>query len=208
MLSTTNGVFCHFPWPWPFCGLDQVLGHFTQPRPFIYYPWKWPFLSGCWWYQYSVMSAIVMHIWITNCSWCNSISGLVLNQLFSSGAIIMHLGPWGNLIGAKLIVQWRCLIDCSTVKLIFRIVVRHLRGMKFVRSLHRFFVNVQCVTELWINQSHMGIFSKQEQSLGKIYIPFLHINLCMHIIYQFLHQFIHLQIAVPIHSITNSCATN
>ena len=44
-------------WPWPFCGPDQVHGHFTQPWPFIYYPWKWPFLSGCWWYQFSVMVA-------------------------------------------------------------------------------------------------------------------------------------------------------
>ena len=54
-LFAINSVFRHFPWPWPFRRPDQVHGHFAQPWPFIYYLWKWPFLSGCWWYEFSVM---------------------------------------------------------------------------------------------------------------------------------------------------------
>ena len=60
-----------------------------------------------------------MHIGVTNCYWGlwgNLISGSVLNQLFISGVIVMHLVRWDKLISAKLIVQW-CLTDCSTVKL-------------------------------------------------------------------------------------------
>ena len=33
---------------------------------------------------------------VSNCYWGNLISGSVVNQLFSSGSIVMHLGPRGN----------------------------------------------------------------------------------------------------------------
>ena len=52
--------------------------------------------------------AIVMHLGVTNCYyglWGNLISGFILIQSFISGPIVMHLGPWFNLISAKLIVQ-------------------------------------------------------------------------------------------------------
>ena len=29
---------------------------FKHPWPLISYPWKWLFLSGCWWYQFSVIA--------------------------------------------------------------------------------------------------------------------------------------------------------
>ena len=42
---------------------------------------------------------IVMHLGVTHCYLCNLISNSVLNHWFSSGAIVMHFGPWDNLIG-------------------------------------------------------------------------------------------------------------
>ena len=54
---------------------------------------------------------IVMHLGVTNCDWGNFISGSVLNQSFSSGAIVTHLGPWSN----SLFLGWlnRCYTNCS-----------------------------------------------------------------------------------------------
>ena len=43
-----------------------------------------------------LFSSGTLHIGVTNCYWGNFISGSVLNQSFCSGAIVMHLGPWGN----------------------------------------------------------------------------------------------------------------
>ena len=108
------------------------------------------------------LGKIVMHLGVTNCYWGNLISGSMLNQSFSSGAKVMHLGPWGNLIGAKLIVQWRSLINHS-VLVLNRSLNSHAKLQRrylppsIVRSLDRGFGNVRsgqlrrCVTELRIH---------------------------------------------------------
>ena len=97
-----------------------------------------------------------MALGVTTCYWGlrlwgNLISGSVLNQSFSSGAIVIHIGAGvthcfrGNLISAKLIVQWMCLIYHSAV-----VLNRSFNGQaqspqscwpcSMVRSLDRFFV--------------------------------------------------------------------
>ena len=46
------------------------------------------------------------------------------------------------------------------------------------------------------------------ETADQICTHFLHINICVHILYKLLHLFIHLSIVAPIHSNTNSRGTN
>ena len=56
-------AFRHFPlpgwrvrWPWHFRRPHLVHGHFKHPWSSMYYLWKWLFLSGCWWWEFSIMA--------------------------------------------------------------------------------------------------------------------------------------------------------
>ena len=90
----------------------------------------------------------------------------MLNQLFSFGTIVMHLEPCGNLIGAKLIVQWRHLINCSALVLNWSFNCQVLPLRSYLPSFPwcRVWIGflLWCLDNWVMNPSDMGIFSKWE----------------------------------------------
>ena len=122
---------------------------------------------------YANARCIVMHLGVTNCFWGNLISGSVLNQSFSSGSTVMHLGPWGNSWflnheNHSVFVLYQlclCFTNHSTIKLNHHRVVHTFQWYGVWRSLDSFFC--KCVVsgqllrcDLVTNPSDMGIFSK------------------------------------------------